>query len=157
MVKKLILTLLCFLIAAAVITDPTYLCYSSCATCPSFPRNINGCSTCSSAFLVYQALTGPGVCTPDPTVTAHQNVELFQSIDKNSINAESNFVSYTIDDNQTITHSTLGSLAVYNTNNIASLNGLLTPEITFSLTNLGLNHYGIYFRVYAYESCTGSP
>lgn len=156
MIKKLILTFFCFLIVTATITDVASLCYSSCGTCPSYSRDINGCATCSSAFLVYQTLTGPGPCVPNPAITAQQNVQLFFSIDKNTANANGNFVSYTKDDTTYTTASTLGSLSVYDVNSIASLNGLTTPEITFSLTSLGLDHYGIYFRVYAYESCTGS-
>jgi hypothetical protein len=93
---------------------------------------------------------------PDPSITDQQNVELFFSIDKNTLNANGYFASFTTDENTNNVSSTLETLGVFGSNSIASLNGLTTPEITFSLSSLGLDHYGIYFRLYAYESCSGS-
>ncbi len=74
MIKKLLLILLCFLILNATITDVANLCYSSCGTCTSSPRNINGCTSCLSSFLTYQTISGPAACVPDNTVAAQQNI-----------------------------------------------------------------------------------
>jgi hypothetical protein len=153
MVKKLILAFVCFLIVTATVTDVAFLCYSSCGTCSTNYRDINGCNACSSVFLSYQAISGPATCIPNPNVTAQQNIELLVSIDKNTINANSNLASYTAGDSTSTTSSSLISQSVYDSNSIAQLNGYSIPEITFSLTGLGLNHYGAYFRVYAYEDC----
>jgi len=49
------------------------------------PRNINGCSTCSSSFLSYLSIVdAPTKCIPDPNNAKHKNIELFTVINKDS-------------------------------------------------------------------------
>lgn len=157
MLKKLLIAVFCFFIVASVVTDVTLLCHSSCGTCPVSTRNLNGCSTCSSSFLNYLPIPvgqAPNVCTPDPNYSAHINAQLLYTIDGSCIIGDTHLWGYTLGDTTITTQQSLTSLGVYSSGNFASMFTTLSPEITFSLTNLGLNHYGIYFRVNAY--CQGS-
>lgn len=76
MLKKLLVAVICLTVVMGVITDVGLLCHSSCGTCPSFPRDMNGCSTCSSSFLNYLPISvdeAPKACSPDPNNAAHVN------------------------------------------------------------------------------------
>jgi hypothetical protein len=96
------------------------------------------------------------VCTPDPSYSTHQNIEFFYSIGGGSSINDNYYMSYTTDGNLVGNSQTLSSVGIYDSNNVASLASLLTPEISFSFEGLGLNHYGIYFRVNFYANCPGS-
>jgi hypothetical protein len=134
----------------------TKFCHSSCTTCASLADSAQ-CSACSSTVLTglayYTLNSSVGSCHPIPTDTTYPNIYVLTSLNRDTAIGGGFLTGVKIGTINTTTTGTKLSDLTFNAGLLLNFDTLTLSTITFYLTNLSLNHMGVYVRFRAKSLC----